>query len=197
MNFMRIFARYMNVSDMETMVFDDKDFEALFRGQFERLMGFVCGYVGDEETAKDIVHDAFAALWRNRGRLDARLSVRSYLFAIAQRQALNWVRHRRVEELNAGEVVRVMEEAAEEMAEGREDEEALYGRLEEKLGELPERQREVLMMCVVEGKKYREVAEELDITLNTVKTHLARALAFLRGELSEEVVLFFYASYRG
>ena len=197
MNFTRIFARYMNVSDMETMVFDDKDFEALFRGQFERLMGFVCGYVGDEETAKDIVHDAFAALWRNRGRLDARLSVRSYLFAIAQRQALNWVRHRRVEELNAGEVARVMEEAAEEMAEGREDEEALYGRLEEKLGELPERQREVLMMCVVEGKKYREVAEELDITLNTVKTHLARALAFLRGELSEEVVLFFYASYRG
>ena len=197
MNFTRIFARYMNVSDMETMVFDDKDFEALFRGQFERLMGFVCGYVGDEETAKDIVHDAFAALWRNRGRLDARLSVRSYLFAIAQRQALNWVRHQRVEELNAGEVARVMEEAAEEMAEGREDEEALYGRLEEKLGELPERQREVLMMCVVEGKKYREVAEELDITLNTVKTHLARALAFLRGELSEEVVLFFYASYRG
>ena len=72
----------------------------------------------------------------------------------------------------------------------------MYGRLDEKLLELPEQQRKVLMRCVVDGKKYKEVAEELGITLNTVKTHLTRALAFLRGELSEEVVLFFYVRYR-
>ena len=192
LKFTRIFAGYMNISNMGTISFDEKAFEALFRGQFERLMGFVCGYVGDEETAKDIVHDAFLALWNNRERLDPGLSVRSYLFAIAQRQALNWVRHRRVEEMNTGEVARVMEEAAE----GKEDEEKMYGRLDEKLLELPEQQRKVLMRCVVDGKKYKEVAEELGITLNTVKTHLTRALAFLRGELSEEVVLFFYVRYR-
>ena len=52
-------------------------------------------------------------------------------------------------------------------------------------------QHDVLIKCVVEGKKYKEVAEELGISLNTVKTHLARALRFLRNELEDRVIMFF------
>ena len=73
--------------------FNDKYFERLFETQFERLMAFVCSYVGDEEAAKDIVQDAFLTLWNNRRKLDKSLSVKSYLFAIAQNYALNYLRH--------------------------------------------------------------------------------------------------------
>ena len=61
--------------------------------------------------------------------------------------------------------------------------------LEEKLAQLSEKQREVLVKCVVEGKKYKEVAEDLNITVHTVKTHITRALKFLRDELQEDLVM--------
>ena len=71
------------------------------------------------------------------------------------------------------------------------DYENRLARLEEKLALLSDKQREVLVKCVVEGKKYKEVAEELNITLNTVKTHITRALKFLREELQDDLVMLF------
>ena len=86
---------------------------------------------------------------------------------------------------NEQAVVELLEAANEDLN----DYEKRLVRLEEKLAQLPEKQREVLVKCVVEGKKYKEVAEELDITVNTVKTHITRALKFLRGELQEDLIM--------
>ena len=50
-------------------------------------MGFVYGYVRDEEVAIDIVHDTFLTFWNNRKRLDLSYSAKSYLFTLAQNYA--------------------------------------------------------------------------------------------------------------
>lgn len=171
--------------------FDEKYFERLFEGCFERLMGFVCSYVKDEEAAKDIVQDAFLTLWDNREKMDRSRSVKSYLFAMAQNYALNYLRHQKVVEMNEREVSDYFSAQEEKNVEEREKQ---LTALEEKLKELPGMQRIVLEKCVVEEKKYKEVADELGVTLNTVKTHLARALAFLRKELGEAAVLLLYIS---
>ena len=81
----------------------------------------------------------------------------------------------------------LLESAAEEL----DDYEKRLERLEEKLALLSEKQREALVKCVVDGKKYKEVAEEMNISLNTVKTHITRALKFLRDELQDDLVLLF------
>jgi RNA polymerase sigma-70 factor (ECF subfamily) len=49
---------------------------------------------------------------------------------------------------------------------------------------LPEQQRQVYLLCQSEGLKYEEVAARLDISTNTVKTHMKRALASLREYIS-------------
>ena len=157
---------------MANELLDNKTFEDLFELHFTKLMGFVFNYVRDEEVAKDIVHDAFLTLWSNRKRLNPVYPVKSYLFTLAQNCALNYLRHLRVVTGNEQAVTELLEAANEE-----------------KLAQLPEKQREVLVKCVVEGKKYKEVAEELDITVNTVKTHITRALKFLRDELQEDLIM--------
>ena len=81
----------------------------------------------------------------------------------------------------------LLESASEELAEYDER----FARVEEKLALLPEKQREVFLKCVVEEKKYQEVADELDVSINTIKKHMTRALKFLRGELQDETVLLF------
>ena len=166
---------------------DNKGFEELFGLHFSNLAGFVYNYVRDEEVAKDIVHDVFLTLWNNRRRLNPEYPVKSYLFTMAQNSALNYLRHLRVVEVNERMVGEVLEAAAEEL----EDYERRLVRLEEKLSLLSEKQREVLVKCVVEGKKYKDVAEELDISVNTVKTHITRALKFLREELKDDLILLF------
>lgn len=177
---------------MANELLDNKIFEDLFELHFTKLMGFVFNYVRDEEVAKDIVHDAFLTLWSNRKRLNPVYPVKSYLFTLAQNCALNYLRHLRVVTGNEQTVTELLEAANEEL----DDYEKRLVRLEEKLAQLPEKQREVLVKCVVEGKKYKEVAEELDITVNTVKTHITRALKFLRDELQEDLIMLLWCLKR-
>ena len=141
---------------------ENKAFEELFDLHYGNLVGFVYGYVRDEEVAKDIVHDAFLTFWTNRKHLDLSYSAKSYLFTLAQNYALNYLRHLRVVEVNEREVTALLESASEEF-----------------------------LKCVVEEKKYQEVADELDVSINTIKKHMVRALKFLRGELQDETVLLF------
>ena len=166
---------------------ENKAFEELFDLHYGNLVGFVYGYVRDEEVAKDIVHDAFLTFWTNRKHLDLSYSAKSYLFTLAQNYALNYLKHLRVVAMNEREVVEALQNADEEL----DDYEQRMARLNEKLDELPEKQREVLMKCFVEGQTYKDVAEEMGISVNSVKTHISRGLKFLRNELKEEMVMLF------
>ena len=85
------------------------------------------------------------------------------------------------------EVSQLLEAASDELAEYDER----FARVEEKLALLPDKQREVFLKCVVEEKKYQEVADELDVSINTIKKHMSRALKFLRDELQDESILLF------
>lgn len=168
-------------------LFDSQTFEKLFSKHFSNLTGFVYNYVRDGEIAKDIVHDAFLLLWNKRKCLNPVYPVKSYLFALAQHKALNYLRHLSVVKTSEYELEALFDSAAGELDEY----EKRLVRLEEQLCLLSEMQHDVLIKCVVEGKKYKDVAEELGISLNTVKTHLARALRFLRNELEDRVIMFF------
>lgn len=172
---------------MELKIFGQKDFEELFNHWFNDLMRFVCSYVRDEDVARDIVHDVFMTLWNNRTNLDVSWSLKSYLFTLSRNYALNYIRHQKVVACNQEALLRDSQDVQEEM----DDYDRTMNRLQSKLDRLPEKQREVLMKCFAEGKMYKQVADELGVSLNTVKTHIRRALKFLRDELQEDMVLFF------
>lgn len=168
--------------------FNDGTFEDMFRSYFQDLMRFVCSYVNDEEVAKDIVHDVFFAVLRNKKHLDASYSMKSYLFTLSRNYALNYLKHLRVVAMNEREVVEVLENTGDEL----EVYEERVSRLNEKMAELPEKQREVLIKCFVDGRKYQEVADEMEISVNSLKTHISRGLKFLRNELREDVILLIF-----
>lgn len=170
---------------MADFFLDSSNFEKLFRLHFANLTGYVYGFVKSEEAAKDIVHDAFLTLWNNRGRVDTSYSLKAYLFTLSQNYALNYLRHRRVVVANEREIGEWFESAPGEWNEY----EWRLACLAEKLPELPEKQREVLHKCIIEGKKYKEVAEELGVSPNTVKTHITRALKFLRDEIPDNLMM--------
>lgn len=173
--------------EMEVSGLDQKQFDEMFGLYYKDLTCFVYSFVNDREVARDVVHDLFLNLWRNRTAIDPSRSVKSYLFSMAHNQALNYLKHQRVIALNERGV-------AEELKgyEGNTEElEQRLARVRQKVQELSEQQRAVVLKCCVEGKMYREVAAEMNISENTVKTHLTRAMKFLREELREDLILVF------
>lgn len=166
---------------------NNDSFESLFKSHFGDLVGFVCSYVNDEEVAKDIVHDVFFVILKNKKKLDTSYPLKSYLFTLSKNYALNYLKHLRVVAMNEREVIDVLQNADEEL----DNYEQRVARLNKKLAELPDKQREVLIKCFVEGQKYKEVADGMGISVNSVKTHISRGLKFLRDELKEDMVMLF------
>lgn len=165
--------------------FDNMAFENLFESVFNDLLGYVMSYVKDRELARDIVHDAFLALWNNRETVDLSRGARPFVFSIAQHIALNYIRHQQIVSLKQPEIIRLF--YATELVKEEYDSRIL--RVKQKMKELSPKQQEIVILCITEGKKYKEVAEELNISVNTVKTHLARALKYLRDELKDDLLL--------
>ena len=99
---------------MKKEIFGYQSFEDLFNQYFEDLMRFVYGYVGNEEVARDIVHDVFLTFWNHREHLDFSWSLKSYLFTLSRNYALNYLRHQKVVAQNEEALMREMESIQDE-----------------------------------------------------------------------------------
>ena len=163
---------------MEKVGLDRKGFDTLFELYYGELTYFVYSFVYDKEVAKDLVHDLFLNLWQNRRQIDPSLSVKSYLFRIARNYAFNYLKHLKVIATNERDVIETYELAGQDT----EELESRLERVRRLFEKLPEKQKEVVFKCCIEGKLYRETAQEMQISENTVKTHLLRAMKFFRQE---------------
>ena len=160
---------------------DDNAFSQLYKAYFTTIAQFVAGYVKDEEAAKDIAQDVFLILLNNRQKIDTSYPVKAYLVTLARNRALDYLKHRQVQEINQREIAEWTKNTPEDWKTIEERE----NRLREKMQQLTEKQRTAITKCVVDGKTYQEAAAEMGISVNSLKTHLARGLAFLRSELTD------------
>lgn len=169
--------------------FDKKQFEQLFKSHFNYLCNFAKQYVNDADTAQDICQKVFIALWEKRDNLDSSPSVKSYLFTAVKNRCLNYIRDNKkyrskVLDLDCGDFDLV------------EKEEDLFGENELKskigaaLNTLPEKCRMVFEMSRFQNMKYREIAEELNISQKTVEAHMSKAMKMLREALKGYFIWF-------
>jgi RNA polymerase sigma-70 factor (ECF subfamily) len=68
--------------------------------------------------------------------------------------------------------------------------EPLINKIKLAIGNLPPQGRIVFEMYFIQNYSYKEVAEELDVSVNTVKTHISKSIKKLREQFSEEILLF-------
>jgi RNA polymerase sigma factor (sigma-70 family) len=141
------------------------------------------------------VHEIFLKLWEFRENLELNGNFSAYLFRSAHNKAVDETRKmvsgRRLKNefiLNYQELTTLQNESPEELNHN--------DRLvEEALGSLPPQRRRVYELCRIQGKSYIQAAEEMNISANTVKEHMTKALASLRffisnrGELTLVILL--------
>ena len=161
-------------------------FEQLFRENYARLYYHAFSFLNDEETAKDIVNDVFERVWVNFEKVEFSTSIVPLLYTLVRNRCVSYIRHRRVRERFAKEMLQEEVCVNEEYMEY----EMLIEKLRYSVEQLPGQTKVVFKKCFLDGRKYQEAADELSISINTVKTHINKALKILRGRFSgEEVIL--------
>ncbi|OKL40019.1 RNA polymerase sigma-70 factor [Pontibacter flavimaris] len=169
----------MSINRDPSMLEEGLFLKQLFDRYYTRLVYFSAQIVGSKEAAEDIAQDAFIKCWNQKDDLDQHeLAIKSYLYSTVKNASLNAVRHQKVKASYAMHVnhMSVTEESLDETIIFSE----VLAELHAALNTLPESCQRISRMGYLEEMKNGEIAEELGISINTVKTQKQRALQLLR-----------------
>ena len=156
-------------------------FETLFRSCYEPLCRYAYQWVGNMDTAEEIVQDLFYILWKERESLQIFTSVNGYLYRSVKNKSLQHLEQERVRDAYRQmyiENTSIETSTPQEELEYKE----LEQHIQEALKRLPERRQKIFQMHRMEGKKYSEIARELQISIKTVEAEISKVLRELRNK---------------
>lgn len=156
-------------------------FSKLFNEAYTPLCFFANKYLCDLDLSRSLVQEVFVDLWVKRERLNIHTSAKSYLFQSVKNRSIDYLRKEKTitpiskihEKLKAIDSHDLVEEAE------------LNDRINSAIQTLPEKCRQIFLLCRYEGLKYAEVAEKLQLSVKTVEMQMGIALKRLRGMLLE------------
>lgn len=171
---------------------DEKAFEALFDKYYEPLVRFIWGYVKSEAIAEEIVQELFLKLWRKRTALTIQSSIKSYLYSAGRNMSLNYLKHQDIEQEWEHEKKALHENQSQDpKLDDNIHYKMLLRKVEEAIQDLPERRRLIFILSRHQDMTYKEIADFLDISENTVDTQIRRVLATLRERFSGLLIYLF------
>lgn len=167
------------------------NFDNIYVLYYSRMHRFAKEYVLSDEDAENIVQDVFLLLWERRNILNVQISLVSYLFSLVKNKCLDFLRHKVVAEEFKKDLSLKLS-ALELLNYTLSSEEDIERIVINAVNTLPERCKLIFLKSRFEGKKYKEIADELNISVNTVENQMAIALKKLRIELKELLPLFLF-----
>ena len=166
---------------------DHTSFEELFNEHYRSLCRFASSYLSSPDNAEDIVQQVFINLWNTRETIDPEKPIKSYLLTSVKNRCLNYIRDNKKYRSYYLDIESELEIPVSEK--DLINEKHLNDRLKEALEKLPEKCREIFVLCRFEDMKYKEVAEKLGISQKTVEAQMSKALKIMREELKDLFVL--------
>lgn len=175
---------------------DEETYISLFREYYVALCSYARRYVGRKDVAEEIVSDTFLKIWENKETLRINTSIKSYLFQAVCNNSLYYLRKLKkdlvlddffqsTESENIGFAL-----IAEDIDEQSLTMENIHSKIVEAVDSLPEQQQRVFRLKRFEGKKNKEVAEIMGLSIKTVEMHLSKATINLQKALKNYMPAF-------
>jgi RNA polymerase sigma-70 factor (ECF subfamily) len=162
---------------------DKQGFELLFKTYYAPLCVFARKYIKDTDDCEEVVQGFFLKLWDKRDTIEINTSVKSYLYSSVRNRSLNYIKHQKIKQEYHSEIISTTSEI-DPMVNGF-MEIGLIEKIDRTIAMLPPRRREIFLMSREQGLKYREIADQLGISIKTVETQMGHALKDLRDKLKE------------
>lgn len=159
------------------------DFESCFKELYPSLCGFAFQYLKDRDVSEDIVQDAFMKVWDKYSQFNQFYKLKAFLYISVRNSSINYLENLKVAnkyyESNSG--YNIEEDADFEM---RIIENEVNMLLYKAIDSLPHQTQNIIRLSIG-NKKNQEIADELNISIDTVKTLKKRAYKTLRDTLSD------------
>lgn len=175
------------------------DFEEIYISFYPRLKRFAQEYVVNEADAENIVQDIFLSLWEKREFISAERNLTSFLFTTLKNKCIDFLRHRIVVQNAANKIQQEFEwtmqlklQSLEEFDEQIFTKNDIESLIQNAIQSLPEKCRQIFIMNKIEGKKQKIIAQELQISVNTVENQMTIAYRKLKQILKDYLPLFIF-----
>ena len=189
-------ADLKETSDVELLnLLRDSDHAAygeIFRRYFYLIFTHAYKRLGDEEQAKDVVQDVFAALWFNReGNLPVS-NLAGYLYTGVRNKIFDLFAHEQVKTRHMESLKAYLSVHGSAATDHRIRENQLRAYIDREIGALPPKMRRIFEMSRKEQLSHKEIAERLSVSENNVSKQVNNALRILRTKLGVMIYLWFF-----
>lgn len=156
---------------------NQKAFRVLFEKHYRPLCLYLRTFTPDMDTAQELAQNAFIDFWNKRNEIEIQTSVKSYLFRMGYNLFLNSLRTKKkqetlLEELKHQALEEEMQKPEDHLMDATE-------RLKKIVETLPPRCQEILQLKM-QGYKYQEIADQLDLSIKTVESQMRIAYIKIR-----------------
>ena len=167
---------------------DKQAFENIYWMYRKPVFGLAQRYLKDQQLAEDAVQDVFSKLWLHREDLDSEKCIKAFLFAVLKNHVLNMIKKRK------RRILRQFDYAESNSNKSISADESIILSdtkkiVNEGLNKLPEKKQLVYNMKRMRGYSNKEIAEQLGISIHTVKSQFYKANKFLRNFVETRIDL--------
>ena len=174
---------------------DEKVFKHLFDEHYKTLVISANQILQDESASKDAAQEVFIQLWKSREKLSDKMHFASYLKRGVINRAINILKSRR-HHMGSGDAalsfVKTKEHNPQDVLEGNDLKKVIYTAIDQ----MPDKCREVFILCRIDQRPHKEIAALLDISTKTIENQMTKALKILKKAVEEYrsrtlIILFF------
>ena len=165
---------------------NEKAYRALFDRYFYKLYNYTLKLISDKNVSEELVMDVMLAVWQKKDMLNGNLSLSAYLYRSVKNRLIDHLRKQH----RAGAVPTVsLDQATVEppssfVTDSRLLHKELEGLYRTSLNRLPPQKKRIFTMSREEGNSYKEIANRLQLSKNTVENHMVAALRLLKDHMS-------------
>jgi RNA polymerase sigma-70 factor (ECF subfamily) len=185
-------AKIIDEEAMIRLVFDQdpkQGCEILFQKYYRVLCSHAVRFVHSREVAEDIVSELYCRLWTDKIYLNINTSYRAYLFKAVRFSAYNYIRWELSKRKNEFDFNGLADDFSSQKPEDSMLVDELAEEIDKIIENLPTQCKRAFMLSRFENKKYREIADELNISQKAVEGHISKALDVLRTKLKQSDLL--------
>lgn len=167
---------------------NDLLFKEIVSSYYQELCAFSVQFTDSPSETEDLVQDVLLRFWEEKKYQLANSNLRGYIFQAVRNASIDYIRK------NKHYIFENLEEACYLMDDeiNAKEMELQHQRLHDLLKQLPSQEYRALIAVFVDNKKYKDVADEMGISTNTLKTHLSRAMKFLRKNNIKMITFFLF-----
>lgn len=164
---------------------DVKAFEKLYIAYYNKVLTYTSSLLHNSVKAEDATQDVFLKIWRNRHTLREDDNINSYIYLTARRVVLDIFRDDKYAQRYKDWTLSSSNEESVEASSMNEIETIAAKMIEC----MPQKRKEAFLLSRKEGLTAKEIADKMDISVNTVNKHIALALSSLKKKLEDYLTI--------